>query len=203
MKLFKRAKSAPTAKESLSQLRETLQKLFVYEIDLNAKLTRETINAKKYLSCKNKNAALKCLRQRKFYNKQIEGLWNSVNIIEEQINLIEGASMNIEIMKALKGGSETLKEMHTEKTIEEIEDVLDEVKEQIEISTQITEAISSFSEKDNINEDIMSELKEMEIELELENRSLSPEKIIDTSSEKSVIKSPVSETVNKREIIFV
>ena len=54
MKLFGKAKKAPTAKEGITKMRETLEMLEKREAYLQSKIEHETQEAKKFMAAKNK-----------------------------------------------------------------------------------------------------------------------------------------------------
>jgi len=65
MPLFGKKKTAPSPKESISKLRETVDMLEKREQFLQKKCDQQTAEAKKYMQQKNKRAALMCLKRKK------------------------------------------------------------------------------------------------------------------------------------------
>eukprot|EP01113_Clastostelium_recurvatum_P035331 TRINITY_DN490_c0_g1_i2.p1 TRINITY_DN490_c0_g1~~TRINITY_DN490_c0_g1_i2.p1 ORF type:complete len:213 (+),score=61.83 TRINITY_DN490_c0_g1_i2:230-868(+) len=168
MRLFGKAKEAPlTPKDSIMKLRETLDTLEKREAHLEAKIRKEVADAKKYLQAKNKRAAMMCLKRKKTYESQIEKLSGARMTIETQVSAIEGASVTIQALTAMQHGAKTMKKLHQDMTVDQVDDIMDEITEQMTIAEELNTAISQPLGNDLIDED------ELEAELDaLEQENL-------------------------------
>eukprot|EP01116_Phalansterium_solitarium_P003312 TRINITY_DN14137_c0_g1_i1.p1 TRINITY_DN14137_c0_g1~~TRINITY_DN14137_c0_g1_i1.p1 ORF type:complete len:221 (+),score=31.18 TRINITY_DN14137_c0_g1_i1:143-805(+) len=165
MPLFGSKKKAPPPKESIAKLRETLDMLEKREGFLQKKADAEIANAKKFMQQKNKRAALMCLKRKKTYEAQMEKLSGARMTIETQVMALEGANVNMETIKAMKAGAASLKGIHQDMNIDQVDDVMDDIREQMDLATEISDAISQPLGGEVYDEDeLLNELEELEQE---------------------------------------
>jgi len=165
MPLFGKKKVAPAPRESISKLRETLDMLEKREQFLQKKCDQQTAEAKKFMQQKNKRAALMCLKRKKTYEAQMEKLAGARMTIEQQVMTLEGASVSLEAIQAMKMGASSMKAVHNDLTIEKVDDTMDEIREQMEIASEIENAISTPLGGEMIDDDeLLGELEELEQE---------------------------------------
>jgi len=165
MPLFGKKKQAPPPKESIAKLRETLDMLEKREMFLQKKCEKETAEAKKFMVLKNKRAALMCLKRKKTYEAQMEKLAGARMTIEQQVMTLEGANVSLEAMNAMKMGAQSMKSIHNDINIDRVDDTMEEIREQMDIANEISDAISQPLGGDTMDEDeLLSELEELEQE---------------------------------------
>jgi len=163
MPLFGKKKTAPSPKESISKLRETVDMLEKRELFLQKKCDQQTTEAKKFMQQKNKRAALMCLKRKKTYEAQIEKLAGARMTIETQVMTLEGANVNLEAMNAMKMGAASMKTIHRDMNIDRVDDTMEEIREQMDIANEISDAISQPLGGEVYDEDdLLSELEELE-----------------------------------------
>jgi len=160
MKLFGKAKAAPSAKDSIIKLRETLEMLEKREAFLQAKCNKEVIEAKKFLQQKNKRAAMMCLKRKKTYESQIDKISGARMTIETQVNAIEGASVTMDALSAMRTGAQAMRQLHRGMTSEQVDDTMEDIREQMDLANELNEAISQPLGGEIIDED------ELEAELD-------------------------------------
>ncbi|KAJ1858075.1 ESCRT-III subunit protein snf7 [Coemansia sp. RSA 2703] len=142
MKLFfggNKAKTTP--KDAIITLRENLSMLEKRETHLQAKIDNETRIARANVSS-NKQAALMALKRRKMLEGQLEKLSGSRLTLEAQVMTIEGANVNLEMMKAMEKGKDAMKQIHKDLDIDKVDTTMDEIREQMDLANGISEAIS-------------------------------------------------------------
>lgn len=164
MRLFgssgSKKKTAEGPKESILQMRSTLEMLEKKEKHLDNKISQETEFARSHASS-NKNQALMALKRRKQYEIQQENIRGARFNLETQIMTIENAHINLETLQAMRAGSSAMKSIHGELDIDKVDDVMEEVREQMDLANEISQAISNPLGMDTgIDED------ELEAELE-------------------------------------
>ena len=115
--------SAQTTKDSIQQLRETIETLEKRERHLQTKIDNEVKLAKLNLS-KNKKStwqkmekiqfvvALMALKRKKMYEGEVEKIMGARMTLETQSAMLEGANVNLETMNAMKQGAEAMKKIH-------------------------------------------------------------------------------------------
>jgi charged multivesicular body protein 4A/B len=83
------------------------------------------------------------LRRKKTYEQQLEQLAGTRLTLEAQANAIESANMNAETMLAMKRGAGALKDIHKQLNIDKVDATMDEIREEMERTKEIAEAISN------------------------------------------------------------
>eukprot|EP01112_Ceratiomyxa_fruticulosa_P011067 TRINITY_DN2976_c0_g1_i1.p1 TRINITY_DN2976_c0_g1~~TRINITY_DN2976_c0_g1_i1.p1 ORF type:complete len:208 (+),score=39.74 TRINITY_DN2976_c0_g1_i1:184-807(+) len=186
MKLFK-TKKAPTTTESLTRLKETLELLEKREAFLQAKCNKEVLEAKKFLKLKNKRAAMTCLKRKKIYEGQIDKLYGAQMTLTTQIGAIEGAEATMRTLEAMKIGASALEAIHKDVTLDKVDNIMDDIKDQMEVADSLSMAIS---------QGIGEPIDEDELEAELD--ALEQESLNDKFSDLQYVKVPskLPSTVN-------
>ncbi|KAJ2370976.1 ESCRT-III subunit protein snf7, partial [Coemansia sp. RSA 2607] len=87
-------------------------------------------------------AALMALKRRKMLEGQLEKLSGSRLTLEAQVMTIEGANVNLEMMKAMEKGKDAMKQIHKDLDIDKVDTTMDEIREQMDLANGISEAIS-------------------------------------------------------------
>jgi charged multivesicular body protein 4A/B len=87
--------------------------------------------------------AAAALRRKKTYEQQLEQLAGTRLTLEAQANAIESANMNAETMLAMKRGAGALKDIHKQLNIDKVDATMDEIREEMERTKEIAEAISN------------------------------------------------------------
>ncbi|KAG2176420.1 hypothetical protein INT43_005660 [Umbelopsis isabellina] len=181
-----RSKSKTTAKDSIVKLRETLSMLEKRQAHLETKAENEYKIAK-LNATKNRRVALLALKKKKAYEGQIDKINGTRMTIETQVMAIENANVNLETMNALRGGAEAMRNIHgsiiakwrfSKKTkvekgsersipgdINKVDATMDEIRDQMDIANEISDAISRPVLGDELDEDeLLNELEELEQE---------------------------------------
>eukprot|EP00123_Amoebidium_parasiticum_P019375 comp24800_c0_seq1/m.46888 comp24800_c0_seq1/g.46888 ORF comp24800_c0_seq1/g.46888 comp24800_c0_seq1/m.46888 type:complete len:208 (-) comp24800_c0_seq1:362-985(-) len=163
MNLFGKAKKAPPPKETLENLQQTKANLEKREEYLQAKIAAELANAKKYAST-NKRMALTALKRKKMYETQAAQLAGMQMNLEQQIITIEGASANMDALKAMKQGGKQLRKMQDSMTVEDIDNTMVEIQEGMDVANEIGEALSQSIGAQFDETDLLDELELLEQE---------------------------------------
>ncbi|KAF9936823.1 ESCRT-III subunit protein snf7 [Modicella reniformis] len=176
MNLFFGKKPKVTPKDSIVELRNTLQMLEKRETYLQTKIDNE-LKIARANATKNRRVALMALRRKKQYEGQIEKISGSRLTIETQVMAIENANVNLETMKAMRAGAEAMKGIHGAMDINKVDQTMEEIREQMEFANEISDVISQpvpFGvEMDE--DDLAAELDELEQE-ELDRKLMETER---------------------------
>ena len=188
MRLFgsssNKKKSAEGPKENILKMRSTLEMLEKKEKHLDTKIQSETDFARAHAST-NKSQALMALKRRKQLEMHQENIRGARFNLESQIMTIENAHINLETLKAMKAGSTAMKSIHGELDVDKVDDVMEDIREQMDLANEISTAISNPLGIDStIDED------ELEAELERFEQEALDAALLDTTS-----KSPTLKTV--------
>lgn len=168
MRLFGKASKAPPVNETVQKLKDSLSNMEKRETFLQSLCTIESEKARKAIKLNNKRDTLRCIKRKKNYEKQIERIQNTIEIIENQITCIETASFNTEIVETLKTVSKTMKEQQESISINEVDDVMDDIRGQIDKQEEISDALSQPIMGELYDEDLEKELEMLEEELKEE-----------------------------------
>ncbi|KAK2986249.1 hypothetical protein RJ640_027344 [Escallonia rubra] len=171
----RRARKEPSVLATLDELRESLESLEKKENHYLKKVDEEIAKAKDFSRAKNRRAALKCLKQKRQYELQIEQLGNYQLRIHDQMITLEGARATTESVDALRTGAAAMKAMLKATKINDVDRTMDEINEQTESMRQIQDALATpVGAAANIDEDeLEAELEELE-SAELEDQLLMP-----------------------------
>ncbi|CAE7197201.1 unnamed protein product [Rhizoctonia solani] len=164
--------SRQTAREAIVNTRQHLAVLDKKEENLQRKIEEELKKAKAN-AVNNKTAATAALRRKKVHEAELEKLYGQRMTLETQascdfptLNAIENANLNSETMAAMKQGAQALRDIHGNLTIDKVDSTMDQVREQMELTEEISQAISNPL---NIGVDLdEDELKDELAELEQE-----------------------------------
>jgi len=132
---------------------------------LNRKIEEELKKAKAN-AVGNKNVATAALRRKKAHETELDRISGQRLTLETQINTIESANINAEIMAAMKKGADALKVVHGSMSIDKVDATMDSIREEMEVANEISEAISNpLTVGHEIDEDeLKNELAELEQE---------------------------------------
>eukprot|EP01121_Diplochlamys_sp_Union-15-3_P000177 TRINITY_DN10166_c0_g1_i2.p1 TRINITY_DN10166_c0_g1~~TRINITY_DN10166_c0_g1_i2.p1 ORF type:complete len:221 (-),score=65.17 TRINITY_DN10166_c0_g1_i2:79-717(-) len=171
-RFFGRAKTAPPPSETINKLKDTLILLEKRETYLMAKIDQELQKAK-LNATKNRKAALMALKRKKLYESQVEKLSQAQFTLETQIAAIENASANFAVLDTMRSGAAALSRLSRGMDIDDVEDTMDNIREQMDIANEVGEAISRPLDGMGIEEeDLQKELEDLEQE-ELDSQLLS------------------------------
>jgi len=146
-------------------LRETLDMLEKREQFLQKKIDGQTVEAKKFLAQKNKRAALMCLKRKKTYEVQMDKIAGARMTIEQQVMTLEGANVSLEAMNAMKMGAASMRSIHNDINIDNVDETMDEIREQMDIANEINDAISQpLGGEVFDDDDLLAQLDELEQE---------------------------------------
>ncbi|KAL1934211.1 hypothetical protein VTP01DRAFT_6393 [Rhizomucor pusillus] len=161
---FGKAKSKTTAKDAIYKLRETLDMLEKRQTYLETKANNEYKIAKANAT-KNRRVALLALKRKKAYENNIEKINGARMTIETQMMAIENANVNLETMGAMRAGAEAMKNIHGSMDVNKVDTTMDEIRDQMDIANEISEAISRPGLGEELDEDeLLNELEELEQE---------------------------------------
>ncbi|GAA5982593.1 hypothetical protein JCM11641_002594 [Rhodosporidiobolus odoratus] len=88
------------------------------------------------------SVAKQALRQKKVYEQELESIAGRKMTLTTQVNAIESANMNKETLEAMKKGAEVLKGIHGKLNVDKVDATMDEVRNQLELTNEISQAIS-------------------------------------------------------------
>jgi len=126
---------------------------------LETRILKE-IQIAKANATKNKRLAMMALKKKNAYQTQINNLGQARLTLETQICAIEGAAVNTQALNGMIEGARALRDLNRNMDVGDVEEVLEDVREQMEIATEIGTAIANPLGMDELDEqDLEDELK--------------------------------------------
>ena len=96
--------------------------------------------------------------------------------LETQVMNLESAAQNAETFKAMNAGKSAMSNIRTETNIDKVDDLMDEIKEEMEMADEISNALAQPVDPLMADEDdLLAELQELEAE-DVEEQLLEPVK---------------------------
>ena len=115
--------------------------------------------------------ALFAMKRKKLYEAEADKIQNVKMTLETQVINLESAAQNAETFKAMEAGSKTMKKIRTDVGIDKVDDIMDEIKEEMEMASEINNAIAQpvdplMTDEDELLEELnMLEASDLEAEL--------------------------------------
>ena len=104
--------------------------------------------AREHIHLKQKSKALLVLKLKKYREKEVDNVDSQLLSVLRMIEDIEWEAANMEVMKALRVGTDQLNKMHQEMSAEDVAALLEETNDAILVSLYLYQVISSsFSQK--------------------------------------------------------
>ena len=108
------------------------------------------------------------------FEAEIDKIQNVKMTLETQVINLESAAQNAETFKAMEAGSKTMKKIRQDVGIDKVDDIMDEIKEEMELANEINNAIAQPVDPLLADEDeLLAELNALEAN-DLEAELLAP-----------------------------
>ena len=103
------------------------------------------------------------MKRKKMFEQEIDKNQNVKMTLETQVINLESAAQNAETFKAMEAGSKTMKKIRQDVGIEKVDDMMDNIREEMEMANEINNAISQPVDALLADEDeLLAELNELE-----------------------------------------
>jgi len=120
--------------------------------------------------------ALFALKRKKLYEAEIDKIANIKMTLETQVMNLESAAQNAETFKAMNAGKNAMTNIRTDTNIERVDDLMDEIKEEMEMADEISNALAQPVDPLLTDEDdLLAELEQLEAD-DVEEQLLQPAK---------------------------
>ncbi|KAK7969068.1 hypothetical protein PG996_002492 [Apiospora saccharicola] len=153
-------KKKDSPKNAILGLRQQLDMLQKREKHLMTQMDEQDAIARKNVNT-NKNAAKAALKRKKAHENSLDQTIAQIGTLEQQINAIESANINRETLAAMQKAGEAMKQIHGKLTPEKVDETMEEIRVQNDLSKEIVDAITGNQIGDPIDDE--------ELEAELEN----------------------------------
>lgn len=177
-------KRKDTPKNAILGLRSQLDMLQKRENHLQNQINEQDATARKHVNT-NKNAAKAALRRKKAHEHSLEQTIAQIGTLEQQINAIESANINMETLAAMEKAGQAMKQIHGKLTPEKVDETMEVLRDQNALSEEIVNAITQNSLGDMVDD------AELEDELDQLQQEQLDEQMLNTGNV------PVSDAVHK------
>lgn len=156
-------KNKDLPKKAIVELREHINLLSKKQSHLQTQIINQENEARAFLTKSNKTMAKNSLKKKKIYESQLVKLEGQMDSLEQQLFSIESANLNLETMRAMKQGAKAMKSMHNGLDIDKVDETMDEIREQVELGEEISDAISRpmYTGLNEVDDDELNEELDM------------------------------------------
>uniref|UniRef100_UPI00358ED8F8 charged multivesicular body protein 6 n=1 Tax=Myxine glutinosa TaxID=7769 RepID=UPI00358ED8F8 len=162
--LFGQRKKAPSRVTeqdmAVLQLKQQRDKLRQYQKRIGLQLEKERDVARQLLKNGQKSKALLLLKKKRYQEQLLEKTDAQITNLENMVQDIEFAQIEIKVMEGLKVGNDSLKKMHEVMSIEDVERIMDETEEGIAYQKEIDKLLAGgLSDEDE--DAVLAELEQI------------------------------------------
>ena len=103
------------------------------------------------------------LKRKKLYESELDKIQNVKMTLETQVMNLESAAQNANTFKAMESGKTAMKKVRVDVGIERVDDMMDDIREEMEMASEISNAIAQPVDPLLIDDDeLLAELEELE-----------------------------------------
>ncbi|GKY92112.1 hypothetical protein MPSEU_000774600 [Mayamaea pseudoterrestris] len=157
---------------TIVKLRETISNQEKREEHIQRKIDTVVVEAKAKMAKGDKKGALACMKRKKMFEAEYDKIQNIKMTLETQVIGLESAAQNAETFKAMAQGTSAMQKIRTEIDVDQAEDIMEGVREEMELAGEINLAISGAVDMTDEDE-LMAELNALET-ADLEAELLAP-----------------------------
>lgn len=180
MSLFNMFKSKPAPQgprpsAAIEELRRVEEMLIKKQEYLETKVAAE-LDIMKKNGMRNKRVSMQALQRKKRIELQLAQIDGTLSTIAVQRETLENSTVNSEVFNAMGHASKAMKGAHKGMNIDDVEDVLEDVREQQELADELNQAVGrpmGYGQQMD-DDELLAELEEME-QQELDEQLLSTE----------------------------
>lgn len=163
--LFGSAPKPPalSASQGLEQLEEKADMITKRIAHIEGQIQEQEKIAKTFATT-NKTRALAALKKKRTLEDNLRKAQGTLDNIEQQKDILENASSNAAVFKTMADTAKIVKQQHDNLNINNVEDIVDEMREQQEISEEISNILSQTTGKTHDEDELLKELENMQQE---------------------------------------
>jgi charged multivesicular body protein 4 len=127
------------------------------------KVDQMVAEAKAKMAKGDKKGALFAMKRKKLYEQEADKIQNVKMTLETQVINLESASLNTDTYEAMKSGTTTMKNIRNQVGIEKVDEIMDDMKEEMEMAQEVNNAIAQPVDPLMCDEDeLLAELEGLE-----------------------------------------
>jgi len=182
--LFSKKKRTPKVNQhdkAVLDLKVQRDKLTTYQKKCALVINKEMELARVLLKEGKKKQAILALKKKKYQEQLLTKSENQLSTLQEMIDSVEFSQMEQKVFESLKAGNEVLKEIHSQMSIDEIDQLMEDTQEAVAYQKEIEEALAGQLTSED-EDDVLAELEELERAQTLEMPSI-PKEVLPESGE--------------------
>jgi len=156
--------SNPTdPQNTIVTLRQSIGTQDKREEHITRKVAQVTDEARKKMAKGDKKGALFAMKRKKMYENEIDKIQNVKMTLETQVMNLESAAQNATTFNAMAQGNKTMKKIRKDVGIEKVDDVMDDIKAEMELADEVNEALQSMDPCLGDEDELLEELQALEM----------------------------------------
>ena len=124
------------------------------------------------------------MKKKKLHESELDKIQNVKMTLETQVMNLESATQNAETFKAMAAGKSAMKNIRNDVGIEKVDDLMDDIREEMEMANEISDAMAQpIDPLANDEDELMAELEQMgadDLEAELLQTPVANNRMFDT-----------------------
>jgi hypothetical protein len=136
------SRAAGKLKKSSDRMQDSLDRMDKHEEYAKRQVEVCSLRARELMKKGDKRGAAYELKKMKKYQNDLNGMLGKRTNVECQSMAIQTAHMNVEMLDAMKKGQKALKSVVSEKSVEEVADLFDEIQESMAFVEEIDNTVS-------------------------------------------------------------
>jgi len=170
--------------KALLDIKSRQRQIKDYIKKMTVRIEESLIAAKQAVKEKKQHRALLMLKQKKFFEKNIDKAHDADFLLEKTANQIEQAVLDSSVYEVLKKGDDVLKDLKNKVSLEDFEEIYENQQEH----NQQRDEIDQFMKDNVINEaDLEKEMEQLEKQLKAMEPAIESDKAF-SKEEKEIIK---------------
>jgi hypothetical protein len=159
---------------AILDLKNARDRLMKYKTNLERDEKKLLLRAKELHTQGQKNMALQLLKLRHFKLNEVDQVEKQLLNVLQLVETINSTQNEHEVLRAMKTGKDTLERMHQEITVDHVLELMDDIREQHQIESEISTLIGgAFTALDDseIEADMVALEKELQEEAKIQQQS--------------------------------
>jgi charged multivesicular body protein 4 len=104
-----------------------------------------------------------CVKRNHLRERSIEQLANQRLALDQQIQALENTTINMEVLKAMRSATESMRQSFAAAKVETVDEVVDELNEQLQLTNELSNALAQPLDSGAFDEDeLLAELDALE-----------------------------------------
>ncbi|CDW81348.1 charged multivesicular body protein 6 [Stylonychia lemnae] len=147
--------------KAILDIKARMKKLKTYTDKLELQVGQQKEKIQEFLKEKNKQRALIALKHKKFLDKQVEKSLGAQTLLQQTMQNIESAQMDVEVYEALKTGDQVISDLQKQASLEDFEELYEKHQENLDRQKMEQELFGQVLN----DEDLEDELAALDVQI--------------------------------------